>query len=80
MGDAVTVVRSMVGMVTALFFAKLCLNDIPHIVNRQMLVDEFGSWSVGRAESVCPKGDLSCIKAEAARLQKTVLKESGFYE
>ena len=35
---------------------------------RSALVDQYGSWQVGRAEAVCPKGDLSCIEREASRL------------
>lgn len=35
---------------------------------RQRLVDQYGSWSVGRAESVCPEGDVECVRREASRL------------
>lgn len=39
-----------------------------HGPERQKLVDQYGSWSVGRAESVCPEGDVECVEREAARL------------
>lgn len=32
------------------------------------LVEKYGSWAVGRAESVCPEGDVECVEREAARL------------
>lgn len=60
-------------MVMVLMFARVCLNDIPHMLEyqekRQELADKYGSWCVGRAEAVCARGDLKCIEAEAARLQ-----------
>lgn len=39
-----------------------------HGPERQKLVDQYGSWSVGRAEAVCPEGDIECVRMEAARL------------
>ena len=39
-----------------------------HGSERKKLVDMYGSWSVGRAESFCPEGDVECVKREAARL------------
>lgn len=39
-----------------------------HGPERQKLVDLYGSWSVGRAESVCPEGDIECVRRESARL------------
>ena len=62
-------------MIMALMMAKVMLNDIPHMLERQELIDKYGSWAVGRAEAVCPKGDMECIEKEAARLQMTQLKE-----
>jgi hypothetical protein len=63
-------------MLMVLLFAKVCLNDIPHMLEyqekRQELVDTYGAWSVGRAEAVCTRGDIKCIEAEAARLQGLV--------
>jgi len=39
-----------------------------HGPERQRLVDEFGSWAIGRAESVCPEDDIECVRREAGRL------------
>lgn len=39
-----------------------------HGPERQELVDEFGTWAVGRAESVCPEDDVACVRREAGRL------------
>lgn len=39
-----------------------------HGPERQKLVDQYGSWGVGRAESVCREGDVECVEREAARL------------
>lgn len=39
-----------------------------HGPERQHLVDLYGSWAVGRAESVCPEGDVPCVEREASRL------------
>ena len=35
---------------------------------RKKLVDKFGTWAVGRAESVCPEDDVECVRLEAGRL------------
>lgn len=65
------------GMIV-LMMAKFMLNDLPHALEygekRAELVRQYGKWSVGRAESVCPYQDLGCIESEAARLQTTVLR------
>jgi len=39
-----------------------------HGPERKKLVDEFGTWAVGRAESVCPEDDVACVRREAGRL------------
>ncbi len=39
-----------------------------HGPERQELVDEFGTWAIGRAESVCPEDDVACVRREAGRL------------
>lgn len=39
-----------------------------HGPERQHLVDLYGTWAVGRAESVCPEGDVPCVEREASRL------------
>ena len=39
-----------------------------HGPERKRLVDQYGSWSVGRAESVCPEDDVACVERESARL------------
>lgn len=39
-----------------------------HGPERQKLVDQFGTWAVGRAESVCPEDDVACVEREAGRL------------
>lgn len=39
-----------------------------HGPERQKLVDEFGSWATGRAETVCPEDDVECVRREAGRL------------
>ncbi len=39
-----------------------------HGPERKKLVDEFGTWAVGRAESVCPEDDVACVRLEAGRL------------
>jgi hypothetical protein len=64
---------SFLDMVAFMFFAKIMMNDIPHAIMRGQLVDKYGSWAVGRAESVCPLNDMDCIEKEAARLQRTQL-------
>jgi hypothetical protein len=60
-------------MIMFMFFAKIMVNDLPHAIMRGQLVDQYGSWAVGRAESVCPLNDVDCIEKEAARLQQTQL-------
>lgn len=35
---------------------------------REELVRQYGTWAVGRAESVCPEDDVECVRREAARL------------
>jgi len=39
-----------------------------HGPERETLVDQYGTWAVGRAESVCPEDDVECVRREAARL------------
>jgi len=39
-----------------------------HGRERDELVRMYGTWAVGRAESMCPEGDIECVKMEAARL------------
>jgi len=52
--------------------AGFMFNDVPHMLEyegkRAKLVDRFGSWAVGRAESVCPRQDAECVEREAGRL------------
>lgn len=43
-----------------------------HGPEREELVDLYGTWSVGRAESVCPEGDVECVRRESARLAAIV--------
>ena len=54
---------------SAMFLAMsttFMFNDVPHMLDyegkRAKLVDQFGSWAVGRAESVCPRQDAECGK------------------
>lgn len=35
---------------------------------RQRLVEQYGSWAVGRAEAVCPEDDVACVRREAIGL------------
>ena len=37
-----------------------------HGLERDRLVKTYGSWAVGRAESVCPEDDVVCVEHEAA--------------
>lgn len=72
---------NMIDMFMFMLFVKILGNDLPHAIRRGQLVDEYGSWAVGRAESVCPLNDMDCIEKEAARLQRTQLaqiQEGGF--
>ena len=39
-----------------------------HGPERKRLVDQYGTWAVGRAESVCPEDDVECVGREASRL------------
>ncbi len=39
-----------------------------HGPERQKLVDRFGTWAVGRAESICPEDDVACVEREAGKL------------
>lgn len=39
-----------------------------HGPERKRLVDEYGTWAVGRAESVCSEDDVECVEREASRL------------
>lgn len=39
-----------------------------HGLERARLVRQYGSWAVGRAESVCPEDDVVCVDNEAAWL------------
>jgi len=39
-----------------------------HGPEREELVKQYGTWAVGRAESVCPEDDVECVRREAARL------------
>ena len=41
-----------------------------HGPERRRLVDAYGSWAVGRAEAVCPEGDVACVESEAQKLLK----------
>ena len=60
---------------SAMFLAMattFMFNDVPHMLEydgeRAKLVDQFGSWAVGRAESVCPRQDAECVEREAGKL------------
>ncbi len=37
---------------------------------RDRLVEKYGTWAVGRAEAVCPEGDVACVTREAKRLSE----------
>lgn len=39
-----------------------------HGPERDHLVKLYGTWAVGRAESVCPEDDVACVEREASRL------------
>lgn len=39
-----------------------------HGPERVRLVEKYGTWAVGRAESVCPEGDVACVEKEAGKL------------
>ncbi len=42
---------------------------------RQHLVDQYGTWAVGRAESVCSENDVKCVRKEAGRLLRAYRRE-----
>ena len=44
---------------------------------RRRLVEEYGSWAVGRAEAVCPEDDIACVTREAKRLMETIRGRYG---
>ncbi len=47
----------------------------PHSIHgpeRERLVAVYGTWAVGRAESICAEGDVACVEREAARLSAKV--------
>lgn len=44
---------------------------------RRRLVEEHGSWAVGRAEAICPEGDIACVTREAKRLIETLRTRYG---
>lgn len=44
---------------------------------RRRLVEEHGSWAVGRAEAICPEGDIACVTREAERLIETLRARYG---
>ena len=68
-------INQMSSMAMMLVMMKVMLNDVPHMLEEQELVDQYGSWAVGRAKSVCPKYDMDCIRKEAARLQMTQIRK-----
>ncbi|MBA7465727.1 hypothetical protein ES707_00897 [subsurface metagenome] len=44
---------------------------------RRRLVEQYGSWAVGRAEAICPEGDIACVTREAERLIETLRGRYG---
>lgn len=74
MFNLVPIVNGMMNMLVAKFMlndaphAMLGLEDNPNRTKRKGLVDVYGSWSVGRAQSICPLHDWECIEREASRL------------
>lgn len=64
-----------------MMLVKLMLNDIPHALAldpeymkwRREQVDKYGSWAVGRAESLCSSGDRENVERVAASMQALAL-------
>ena len=44
---------------------------------RRRLVEQYGTWAVGRAEAVCPEDDIACVTKEAERLMETIRGRYG---
>ncbi len=44
---------------------------------RRRLVEEYGSWAVGRAEAICPEDDVACVTRESKRLIETLRSRHG---
>lgn len=44
---------------------------------RRRLVEEHGSWAVGRAEAICPEDDVACVERESKRLIETIRSRHG---
>lgn len=72
MSQQIDLMQSMVGAMFLMMATTFMFNEVPHMLEyeekRARLVDRFGSWSVGRAESVCPRQDAECVEREAGRL------------
>jgi len=51
-----------------------------HGPERENLVDLYGTWAVGRAESVCREGDVWCVEREASKLLAAYRQGSKFSE
>lgn len=74
--------NQLIGQVTntmlTLLLARFIFNDVPHMMGlvqdeeyveqRNGLVRQYGSWATGRAEAMCPEGDVACVRQEAERL------------
>ena len=53
-------------------------NSIEDLDKRQELVSEYGSWTVGFAESRCPDNDIDCV-ARIAKHQSTKIKQRAAF-
>lgn len=67
--DLGQIVQAMIAIGMMGLMAKFVVEPARHSIHgpeRARLVKQYGSWAVGRAESVCPEDDVMCVEGEAA--------------
>ena len=72
MNDQINLMQTAMSAMFLAMAAGFMFNEVPHMLEyegkRAKLVNQYGSWAVGRAESVCPLQDDECVEREASRL------------
>lgn len=80
--DLGQVIQAMIALGMVGIMAGFVTESTHHSIHgpeRDRLVDQFGTWAVGRAEAVCPADDVSCVEREAAKLYAKIKDKGGFY-
>lgn len=78
-------ISSLMGMMIVVMMMSMIMKSVGgmfgshsiHGPERERLVGIYGSWAVGRAESVCPADDVACVEREAVSLLAAYKKRAG---